>query len=312
MIDQFASDVLAGLRAEPKWLPSKYFYDPTGDRLFQQIMELDEYYLTRTEYAILDTYKQEMLELFGNDGTPFNLIEFGAGDGYKTKILLNHFLKEKADFTYMPIDISGHALDELTRNLNEELPSLEVKGIENDYFKALDELRYEGRRNVVLFLGSNIGNFTGEQAHLFLEQLYASLRTGDMVMIGFDLKKNPDLILAAYDDSQGVTRDFNLNLLKRINESLDGNFDLSAFKHHATYNPLTGTTSSYLVSTREQIVEIMDAAIHFRPWEAIHMEISQKYDERMIEDLAMTSGFAIVKHFSDVNSYYFDSVWMKK
>ncbi len=310
-MNQFASDILEGLSVEPKRLPSKYFYDQKGDQLFQQIMELDEYYLTRTEYKILDQFKSQILKQFQSDSKAFNLIEFGAGDGYKTKVLLRYFLEEKADFKYMPIDISGNALQQLENSLKSEFPSLDVLTVQNDYFKALEDLKDGKERNVVLFLGSNIGNFTGDQADSFLKGLYETLKEGDILFIGFDLKKNPEVILDAYNDKKGVTKAFNLNLLDRINNELGGNFNTAQFKHYPIYNPLSGTTSSFLISEVEQTVEIMDAAIHFRAWESIHMEISQKYDEHMINQMAASAGFDIIDSFTDEQHYFLNSVWKK-
>ena len=311
MNKQFAQDVLEGLNSTPKKLSSQYFYDERGDKLFQKIMNLDEYYLTRSEYEIINNNRDRMLKLFGAEDTPFNLIEFGAGDGYKTKVLLNHFLEKEADFNYVPIDISKHVLDELSDSLKEELPNLSVKAMEGEYFEALKKLKKSEARNVVLFLGSNIGNFSHDQASVFLEGLKKCLKKNDLVMIGFDLKKDPDAILSAYNDEEGVTRDFNLNLLHRINEELGGNFKVENFRHCPTYDPLTGTTSSYLVSTAHQRVEIMDQAVEFDQWEAIHMEVSQKYDLKDIERLAFEAGFTIQNNFYDSKKYFVNSVWKK-
>lgn len=311
MNNQFAQDVLDGLTSTPKTLSSKYFYDEEGDRIFQQIMNLEEYYLTRSEYQIMEENRDQILDIFKKDTTRFNLVEFGAGDGYKTKVLLDHFLSSGADFKYVPIDISGNVLDVLEDSLKQELPSLEVKPIENEYFKALKELENGGTRNVVLFLGSNIGNFTDARAIKFLKELNEALKDGDLVFIGFDLKKDPEVILKAYNDDSGITRNFNINLLKRINRELHGNFDLAGFKHFPTYDPITGTTKSYLVSTKKQSVEIMDSNIEFDEWEPIHMEISQKYSMKDIETLAMQTGFGIIGNFYDSRRYFVNSVWRK-
>lgn len=311
MNNQFAHDVLDGLNSTPKTLPSKYFYDKIGDNLFQQIMKLDEYYLTRSEYQIFDTHKNELHDLFSQDVDEFNLVEFGAGDGYKTKVLLESFVKANTKFNYVPIDISSNVLKQLEASLKKELPELSVNSISDDYFKALKKLKSSNTREVVLFLGSNIGNFTKEKADEFLKGLYDSLKPGDMVLIGFDLKKNPRVILDAYNDSKGVTAAFNFNLLNRINNELEGNFDTDKFQHHPIYNPLTGTTSSFLVSTEDQTVEILDSAIKFDAWEAIHMEISQKYSLKMIKGLATEAGFKVVKNFYDDHRYYLNAVWKK-
>lgn len=311
MKDQFAQDVIEGLTATPKKLPSKYFYDEKGDRLFQQIMNLDEYYLTKSEYAILDTYKGQLLSLFSDQTDKFNVVEFGAGDGYKTKVLLKHFLQEKANFKYVPIDISGNVLRILESSLKEEMPSLEVNYIEDHYFKALKKLEKNGTRNVVLFLGSNIGNFTGDQAYKFLNGLYDGLHKGDLLLIGFDLKKDPSVILKAYDDSEGITRAFNFNLLDRINKELGADFDLTKFKHFPSYNPQSGTTESFLISKVRQTVSVGEHEIEFHPWESIHMEISQKYSMPDVSSMALRSGFTIAQNFYDEKSYFVNSVWRK-
>lgn len=311
MKDQFAQDVIEGLTATPKKLPSKYFYDEKGDKLFQQIMNLDEYYLTKSEYEILNTYKRQFLSLFSDQTDQFNLVEFGAGDGYKTKVLLKHFLSENANFKYVPIDISGNVLRILEKSLKEEMPSLEVNYIEDHYFKALKKLESNGTRNVVLFLGSNIGNFTGDQAYQFLNGLFKGLNRGDLLLIGFDLKKDPSVILKAYDDSDGITRAFNFNLLDRINKELDADFDLKKFKHFPSYNPQSGTTESFLISKVRQTVKVGEYKIDFHPWESIHMEISQKYSMPDVSSMALRSGFTIAQNFYDEKSYFVNSVWRK-
>lgn len=312
MNQQFAKDVLDGLNANPKTLPSKYFYDKKGDAIFQQIMNLDEYYLTRCEYEVFDNNKAALLDTFMDGVDSLNLIEFGAGDGYKTKVLLKHFLDEQVDFEYLPIDISGNVLEQLKASLKKELPQLHVKTIQDDYFHALEKIDHDAAtRSVVLFLGSNIGNFRHKKAIKFLAELQARLKPNDLLLIGFDLKKDPEVILNAYNDKKGVTKSFNINLLDRINNELDANFDTSKFIHYPIYNPLTGTTKSFLVSTANQTVEIMDSAIHFEAWEAIHTEVSQKYSLGDIQNLAKESGFSVVKNFFDNREYFVDSVWKK-
>lgn len=311
MNDQFSQDILEGLTSTPKYLSSKYFYDEKGDELFQQIMNLDEYYLTNCEFEILDSYKDRLLSLFASGSDRFNLVEFGAGDGYKTKVLLRHFVENQADFNYVPIDISGNVLKILKDSLKEEIPGLSVKPIQDDYFKALKKLDNQGTRNVVLFLGSNIGNFTGDQSVEFLKALRKGLHKNDLLLIGFDLKKDPSVILKAYDDSDGITRAFNFNLLERINKELNADFDLTKFRHFPSYNPQTGTTQSFLISMERQQVKVLDKVIEFDPWESIHMEISQKYGMRDVENLAMQAGFTVVRNFYDHRSYFVDSLWRR-
>ncbi|MEZ4949727.1 MAG: L-histidine N(alpha)-methyltransferase [Saprospiraceae bacterium] len=309
-LKSFAKDVKEGLTATPKYLPSRYFYDAKGDKLFQQIMELPEYYLTRCEFQILQNHKEIILNFM--DGASFDLIELGAGDGLKTKILLRHFLQKKADFQYMPIDISGSVLDALARELNHSWPELCVEPVEGEYFTALKKIdQLSDNKKLVLFLGSNIGNMTTARAVQFLSQLRDKLNPGDHLLIGFDKKKDPATILAAYNDSSGVTRDFNLNLLERINRELNANFDKENFLHYPTYNPLTGDTKSYLVSKKDHTVHIgfLDINVHFKAWEAIDMELSKKYDPEAMEWLAKESGFDQITLLEDDNQYFADAIW---
>ncbi|WP_339814787.1 L-histidine N(alpha)-methyltransferase [uncultured Imperialibacter sp.] len=311
--DTFASEIDAGLSASPKAISSRYFYDAEGDRLFQKIMQLDEYYLSRAEYAIFKEHKELLLQYFADQRTAFHLMEFGAGDGWKTKVLLRHFIEQHAKFDYRPIDISGNVLQELESSLKTELPSLQVQGMEGEYFEVLNQMqKTDGQRKVVLFLGSNIGNFRQHQAISFLSSLRASLNQGDMVLIGFDMKKDPHVIRNAYDDASGVTRDFNMNLLKRLNIELGANFDLTKFKHYQSYDPQSGECRSYLISLAEQEVtmQAIGVSYYFKKWEPIHVEISRKFDFETINELAASSGFGVVKNLQDTDEYFTDSLWV--
>jgi len=313
-LSDFAKDVGVGLQQQPKTLSSKYFYNAIGDMLFQKIMELDEYYLTRSEFEILEEQKEEILEAFLGDDAAFRLVELGAGDGTKTKLLLQHFVKENVSFAYSPIDISQHVLDNLADDLKGHLPSLRVEPIHGEYFEALETLkRNHDLKEVVLFLGSTIGNFDHEGGMSFLEKLGDELTQGDLLFIGFDLKKDPQIILDAYNDREGITAAFNLNLLDRINNELGGNFDRDAFKHYPTYDPISGETKSYLISKVSQSVYIkaLDEVFDFAPNEPIFMEISQKYSLQMIDDCAAKAGFRVVKKFFDRKEFFVDVLWEK-
>lgn len=311
---QFARDVQEGLSARQKRLSSKYFYDKRGDALFQAIMNMPEYYLTRSEYEILQMHKEILQKFFQNGSGHFNLIEFGAGDGFKTKILLQHFMEAGVDFKYLPIDISENVLDILTKDLRQSIPGLAVEGICNDYFKALNQLSQTAdRRNVVLFLGSNIGNFAEAEALNFLSKLADGLNTHDLILIGFDLKKDPKQILAAYNDHTGITCAFNMNLLRRINEELGGDFDPQKWEHYPLYDPVSGEARSYLMSRQKQEVHIsaLNQTFSFEAWEPVHVEISRKYDLKTISRYAQSSGFQVVENFFDCKHYYTDSLWEK-
>ncbi|KYG76646.1 L-histidine N(alpha)-methyltransferase [Roseivirga echinicomitans] len=313
-LSTFAKDIHSGLTSNPKCLSSKYFYDEKGDQLFQAIMGLEEYYLTRCEFEIFDQQKVEILKRFLGTDTSFNLVELGAGDGTKTKVLLNHFVSQGVDFSYSPIDISQHVLDVLSEDLEKSIPKLKVNAIQGDYFDALAKLNENHfQKEVVLFLGSNIGNFSNGSAPKFLKRLGDNLGSGDMLFIGFDLMKDPNVILSAYNDKLGVTKEFNVNLLRRINNELGANFDLEGYEHFPTYNPITGETKSHLVSNKAQevFIEATGETYSFDAWEAIHMEVSQKYSLKTIHQLAEQAGFKVVKNFTDENEFYVDSLWEK-
>ncbi|MEP6788277.1 MAG: L-histidine N(alpha)-methyltransferase [Acidobacteriota bacterium] len=311
-LTQFAEDVLTGLSSTPKALSSKYFYDDEGTRLFQEIMKLPEYYLTGCENEIFSTQTDAIFRVFANGDGRFDLIELGAGDGTKTAVLVDHFLKQNADISYSPIDISQEALDFLSAKFTAEFPTLKIETRNGDYFQILESLRNgNGRRKVLLFLGSNIGNFSRDQALGFFRHLREVMSADDLLFIGFDLQKDPHVIASAYDDAAGVTAAFNMNLLTRINRELGGNFDVDKFTHYANYRPIEGSARSYLISREKQSVFIsaLNRTFEFDQWEAVFMEISQKYSLKMIQDLAGESGFEIKQNFFDSRNYYCDSLW---
>ena len=311
-LNQFATDVLEGLSSDPKQLSSKYFYDDEGSRLFQEIMKLPEYYLTRCELEIFEKQAEDIFAAFRNGGIAFDLIELGAGDGTKTAVLVSHFLERNADITYSPIDISQEALDALSDKFSAEFPSLRMETRQGDYFQILKSLKNgNGRRKVLMFLGSNIGNFTREQSVSFFRDLRAVMSENDLLFIGFDLLKDPHVIVRAYDDEQGVTAKFNLNLLRRINRELGGNFELDKWTHYAVYRPVQCAARSFLISREKQSVHIkaLNRTFEFDQWEAVFMEISQKYTVSMIEEMAVESGFEVKQNFFDDRSYYCDSLW---
>jgi dimethylhistidine N-methyltransferase len=308
----FAEDVLRGLSAMPKFLSSKYFYDDEGSRLFQEIMKLPEYYLTRVEFEIFSKQTKEIFSAFTEKNKSFDLIELGAGDGTKTAVLIDYFLKQAADFTYMPIDISQEAVDFLSEKFKREFPSLSVNPKTGDYFRILETFKTESNRTkIVLFLGSNIGNFSTAQARDFFKRLRGVMNENDLLFVGFDLQKEPRVILQAYDDAQGVTAAFNLNLLTRINRELGANFNTKDFSHYAIYRPDECAARSFLISRRMQtvFVEALDKSFKFAAWEPIFMEISQKYSLEMIEELAQTSGFLVAQNFFDERKFFVDSLW---
>lgn len=308
----FAEDVLHGLSSTPKTLSSKYFYDDEGSRLFQEIMKLPEYYLTRAELKLFNGQKEAICSAFTDGAQALDLIELGAGDGTKTAVLIEHLLSKGVDFNYSPIDISQEANEALSAKFHEKFPALKIAPHTGDYFKVLGSLKNgSGRRKVLMFLGSNIGNFLQEKALDFFHQLRAVMNADDRLFIGFDMQKDPRVIVAAYDDAQGVTAAFNLNLLRRINRELGGNFDLDKFSHYAQYRPMECAARSFLISREKQTVRIeaLDRSFEFEQWEPIFMEISQKYTRTMIKELAADSGFEIETEFFDEENFYTDSLW---
>lgn len=308
----FAEDVLIGLSSNPKFLSSKYFYDDEGSRLFQEIMKLPEYYLTRAETEIFSAQTKEIYAAFAENAAEFDLIELGAGDGTKTSLLVSFFLEQNTRFNYVPIDISAEALNFLTGKFKSQFPELSIQPEQGDYFRTLETFKSKSnRRKIILFLGSNIGNFSHEQAVKFFKDLHQVMNPNDLLFIGFDLQKDPHQILNAYDDASGITAQFNLNLLTRINRELGANFDLENFSHYASYHPIEGAARSFLISRQAQTihVEALNKNFEFAAWEPIFMEISQKYTLPMIENLAETSGFAVAEYFFDSRKFYTDALW---
>ncbi|MDX1909387.1 MAG: L-histidine N(alpha)-methyltransferase [Bacteroidia bacterium] len=308
---EMVRDIRQGLLASPKRISSQYFYDAQGSRLFQDIMRLEAYYPTRCEYDALTLHHESLAAAFTRDGSPFSLTDLGAGDGYKTRILVEALLSRQAAVTYQPIDISEDALTGLTQAFERDYPTLPVAPVASEYVAGLRTIGASGSRKVVLFLGSNIGNFTLPDAAVFLRQLRDALAPGDQLLIGFDLKKDPGIILRAYDDPEGVTRAFNFNLLTRLNRELEANFDLDQFIHYPTYDPLTGETRSYLVSTARQDVRLsaLDLTVSFEAWEAIWVELSQKFDPQMIQTLAREAGFIHTGLYYDSRGWFADALW---
>jgi len=308
---QFYTDILKGMHRKPKTAQSKYFYDATGDGLFQQIMAMPEYYLTRCELDIFKNKTHELASIIMAGDAAFDLIELGAGDATKSSYLLQHLFAKKASFTYMPIDISGNILSVLDKKLKADVPGLDVVCLEGDYFDMLKNAsRLSSNRKVVLFLGGNIGNMEAEDALSFCRRLRKSLSPGDIALIGFDLKKNPGVILDAYNDKAGITAAFNLNLLSRINRELGADFNVEDFEHYQNYDPVSGACRSYLISLKEQNVMIGEDMISFKKNEPVYMEVSQKYATEDIEGLAHYSGFSIVGEVSDSKGWFTDSLWV--
>ena len=309
----FSEEVEEGLSTKPKYMSSKYHYDDEGSRIFQEIMAMPEYYLTGCEMDIMQNRAVEIYETTGFSGH-FNIIELGAGNGAKTKEMLRNLLKIGADFTYVPIDISQEAIDLLVESMQTSLPELKMNPQVGDYFEVMDKIEAEEDcPNLVLFLGSNIGNFKPEWALDLFKHFHSHMRAGDKLLVGFDLMKNPNLIRNAYFDSQGITARFNLNVLARINRELGGEFDLDKFEFYSFYNPDTGDVRSYLISLEDQdvLIEQTGKTFHFDKHEPIWMELSKKYSFAAIEQLGTKAGFKFEQHFLDSKEYFSDSLFRK-
>lgn len=310
-MNQFFQDVWQGLNTAPKHLSSKYFYDEKGDKLFQDIMDCPEYYLTRCELEIFTKQTARLSALILSRFREFDLVEMGAGDCFKSIHLLNDLQARNANFTYYPIDISKNVIAQLNRKLPKAVPGLKMRGLNGEYFDMLEKAHELSDRNkVILFLGSSIGNFPYDETAGFFKELRTHLQPGDLMIIGFDLKKDPKVILDAYNDKGGITRNFNLNLLHRINNELDADFDVNQFDHCPEYDENTGACKSYLKSRSQQRVRIGEEGwVHFSEGERIYMEISQKYTVEQTDQLAHQTGFAPVHHFFDSKEWFLDTAW---
>ena len=293
----FKDEVLAGLRKYPKRLPSKYFYDEAGSLIFQEIMDMPEYYLPEAESEIIQTRSEEIAKRI--DATQLDIIELGAGDGRKIVHFVEVLSQVVPNLSYFPLDISESILAINEKLIKSEVPKVKYKSLAGDYIRTLPELRNRSNRRVIVFAGSNIGNFKNGHAVDFLKFIKGEMKSGDFLILGVDLKKNPKKILPAYNDSQGITRRFNLNLLTRINRELGGNFDLASFDHYATYHPISGAAESFIVSLEEQDVRIVDEVIRFEKDEVIQTEISQKYDVSLLQELSTAAGMELDSSFSD-------------
>lgn len=296
----FLQDILEGLSRSPKSLPCKYFYDERGSRLFDRICELEEYYPTRTELAIMRRYAPEMAQQIGPG---VMLAEYGSGSSIKTRWLLDHLPDPVA---YVPVDISRDHLERTAGRLAGDYPHIDVLPVCADFTGTFDlpvSIR-EPSHAAVYFPGSTIGNFTPEQALRLLQQISDLCGTGGGLLIGIDLKKDVATIEAAYNDAAGVTAEFNLNLLHRINRELDGDFALNEFRHRAVYNPQMGRVELGLVSQRAQRVTVAGETFDFERGEEIRTEYSHKYTIEEFAELAAAADLSLHRHWTDDASQF--------
>src|SRR5580704_39016 len=286
----YALEVREGLTAFPKHLPAKLFYDEVGSQLIEQITELPEYYLTRTERSIFERYAVEILQ---QAGSPLTLVELGAGTATKTCILIEELVQRQSRTLFYPIDVSATALDEAVRNMSSQFPSLRVNPIVADYTGGVPALNRISGRKLVLYIGSSIGNFEPPQAIRVLRRIRQTLRSGDALLLGADFAKSSKILIPAYDDAEGVTAAFNKNILARLNRELDAEFDLDTFRHVALWNRRCSRMEIYLESLIEQtaFIPALDLDVKFKAGERIHTENGYKYTDAMIEAILNESGF---------------------
>jgi len=298
--ERFLAEVLAGLQKAQKELPSKYFYDEHGSYLFERICALDEYYIPDTETAIMEASIGEMVELLG---PRVLLIEYGSGSSSKTRILLD-YLDEMAG--YVPIDICREQLLRVTDEFASSYPGLEVLPVCADYTIGfeLPTPKRASKRRVVYFPGSTIGNFDPAQAKRLLENIARICNPGGGLLIGVDLKKDPTMLHRAYNDKQGITAAFNLNLLERINRELDCDFQLDCFEHYAFYNPRESRVEMHLISMEDQTVHLDDVTIPFGRGESIWTESSYKYNINEFEQMAAAAGFKVDHVWTDEQQWF--------
>jgi dimethylhistidine N-methyltransferase len=294
----FRKDVLEGLARPQKALPPKYFYDGPGSRLFERICRLREYYPTRTELVITRRHLADITRFAGKGCA---LLEYGSGESLKTRLLLRALRPS----VYMPVDISAPALHAAAKRLRRDFPRLGIVAITADFSHPLSIPAYRGGgRRVVYFPGSTIGNLTHEEAQAFLKMTRAQVGPQGAMLVGVDLKKDANLLHAAYNDVKGVTAAFNLNLLARINRELGGDFDLGRFAHYAFYNPMAGRIEMHLVAREAHDVNIGNYRFHFSRGESIHTENSYKYSVPEFERLAANAGFRPAELWSDARGWF--------
>lgn len=296
-------EILQGLMSSQKKIPSKFLYDKRGSQIFNQITELPEYYLTRCEKEIFKTKGKEISALIGDQA--FHLIELGPGDGSKAEILINQLWHKKTSFDYYGVDISAEGLKVVQQKLHRSFPELRMSMVLKDYSLALQELSHSlPQKKVVLFLGSSIGNMSRGEAKKFVQDIAQSLNQGDLFIVGYDLKKDVSILERAYNDSAGLTSEFNLNLLDRLNREMDARFERKDFYHLEYYEPQLGAMVSYLVSRRDQTVQVGGRLISLKKGEKIHTEYSCKYDEKDIREMAQGSGLEVVRFLKDSKAYF--------
>jgi dimethylhistidine N-methyltransferase len=300
-------EVRRGLIERPRSFSPWMFYDAEGSRLFERITTLPEYYPTRAERAILSGHADAIVaEAQRESASPLRIVELGAGTALKTCLLLEAALRLSGDVTYVPVDVCSDALGLACQNVACALPEVRVQPIVRNYVTHPLELDPFDGTTLALYIGTSIGNFSPGEARLILRRLRAQLQAGDALLLGTDMVKDERFLLAAYDDSEGVTAAFNLNILRRLNRELGADFDIAQFRHRVRWNSIESRIEMHLESTREQYVSIDDADLdlHFMPRETIHTENSYKFTDRGIRSLLDEAGFETAGAWKDSRSWY--------
>ena len=303
LVKDDGKDVIEGLTKTPKSLPSKYFYDQQGSQLFEAICQLPEYYPTRTETAILQEYAQEIVAYTGF----CELLELGSGSSTKTRLLLDAYYQQQKSSKYVPIDVSETILQASAIELQKEYPNLPIQGLIGTYEQALAYYRNASdSTRMIFFLGSSIGNFSAAECDKFLEEIATVLKVGDYFLLGIDLQKPSAILEAAYNDAQGVTAAFNLNMLSHLNWRFQADFNLDLFSHKAIYNQDKSQIEMYLICQKTHPVHLkkLDLTVNFQASESILTEISRKFNlETMQKDLA-SKGLKPLKVFTDTENLF--------
>jgi dimethylhistidine N-methyltransferase len=309
--NEFAKEVESGLNDIQKHISPKFFYDKKGSKLFEEICKQPEYYLNRTESQILKNSVDKILKIIGDE--EISLVELGNGNSLKTRILLEPMLAGIKNVFYFPIDVSLKMLKKSISNLFSEYSNLKIYGVCSDYVTGLVKINHfiKSKKNIpkrkfIIFLGSSIGNFDPKEAQIFLSSISRYVKKNDLLLIGIDLEKDKSILDRAYNDKNGITAKFNLNVLSRINKELDGEFKLSNFEHESFYNTSKHRIEMHLISKIDQQVRIrsIGKTFQFKKGETIHTENSYKYSLNRLEKLVGRSGLQVVKNFVDPNKQY--------
>ncbi|OQX97426.1 MAG: hypothetical protein B6I24_08935 [Bacteroidetes bacterium 4572_128] len=306
----FEKSIKYSLTSKNKFIDHKFTYDKTGDKLYEELMQNDKYYLAKKEIEIIANNKELILNSINKNQENFNLIDLGSGSGEKTEILINYFLSKNANFTYLPVDFSKNSLDKLKKKLMGNYPKLQINPINDDYFKALSLInkKYKGQK-IIVFFGGNIGNLKNENRITFFKKLNNVLNINDLIINGFDLIKNPKIIVNAYNSN--LFSKCQANIIDILNKKLELNINKDNFEYFSSYNPISGMVDFNIISKIKQNIYIkkIDFILKLRQWEVINCGHSKKFTMQVIEELANISGFKIKETLLDKEKYYANSIW---